>query len=179
MIARMKKRLVGFGKKEDGSAIMVEFMFMVPLVFGIFFMALELGMYSVRQMLLDRSVDVVAREIRLNTNVTITHDSIKNMICPNSGGLTNCETQLRLEMIVVNPRNFTALPARTDCIDASATPAPVRGFTLGQQHNLMMLRACYNFAPIFPTTGLGFAFAKNSDGRASMSTISAFVQEPN
>ncbi|WP_232222799.1 TadE/TadG family type IV pilus assembly protein [Sulfitobacter guttiformis] len=174
----MKKALRQFGKKEDGSAIVFEFMIMVPLVFGVFFMALELGMYSIRQMLLDRSVDRTAREIRINTSANITHDSIKNMICENSGGLTNCASQLRLEMIVVDPRNFAGLPERADCIDTALDPRPVRGFTPGQRHNLMMLRACYNFSPIFPTTGLGFAYAKNSDGKAAMSTISAFVQEP-
>jgi len=81
-------------------------------------------------------------------------------------------------MISVDPRNFTGLPTIPDCVDTSRPATALRGWNLGQPHELMILRACYKFSPIFPTTGLGFAFAKDGSGRVAMTSTSAFVQEP-
>lgn len=178
MITRIKNRLGQFRKKEDGSAILMEFVVMVPLLFGVFFMSIEMGVYSYRQVQLDRSLEVTTREIRLNTGTQFTHDTIKDLICENSGGLTDCASSLRLEMITVDPRQFAGLPATADCVDTSQTASPVRGWNLGDQHELMVLRACYRFSPVFPTTGLGFSLAKDGSGKAAMTTTSAFVQEP-
>jgi hypothetical protein len=40
----------------------------------------------------------------------------------------------------------------------------------------MLIVACYEFRPLFPTTGLGFAM--NEDGLSTMYGFSGFVQEP-
>lgn len=42
----------------------------------------------------------------------------------------------------------------------------------------MLIRACLKFDPVFPSTGLGFQFAKDGSGQVIMSAKSAFVQEP-
>lgn len=178
MITRLKNCLSRFCKDDDGSAIVFEFVIMVPLVFSTFFMAMELGIYSIRQMYLDRGLEVSTREVRLNTSVNFTHDYLKAKICQNAGNLPNCMTELRLELIPIDPRNFAGLPASADCVDTSTAITPVRGFTLGEQHDVMLVRACYKFSPVFPTTGLGYALAKDGSGRVAMTSISAFVQEP-
>jgi hypothetical protein len=81
-------------------------------------------------------------------------------------------------MITVDPRNFQTLPTDIDCIDKSEPVTPERGFTLGQQHDLMMLRACLKFDPMLPTSRLGFKYATDGSGQSAMYAISAFVQEP-
>ena len=43
---------------------------------------------------------------------------------------------------------------------------------------MMLLRACVKFKPMYPTTGLGFAWEKDGSGRARMVSMAAFVQEP-
>ncbi len=178
MITRLKNRLSRFHKEDDGFIIALEFMIMAPLIFSAFFMGVEMGLYSIRQMLLDRGLEVTTREIRLNTNMQFDHDDLKRAICQNAGNLPDCMDVLRLEMVPMNPRTFAGLPAGADCVDTSQPVTPVRGWALGKQHDLMLLRACYKFSPIFPTTGLGASYRKDGDGKVAMTTISAFVQEP-
>ncbi|MFC6637599.1 pilus assembly protein [Sulfitobacter sp. JBTF-M27] len=178
MIGAVKNFLGRFRRSEDGSALVIEFCIFVPLLFGAFLMAVEMGFYSMRQMYLDRGLDIAVRFVRLNTNANYTHDDIKQMICDNSGWLENCETTLRLEMIRVNPRQFAQFDQAADCVDTSEPVEPVRGFALGKENEMMMLRACVKFDPVYPTSGLGHEFEKDGSGQAKLISLAAFVQEP-
>jgi hypothetical protein len=173
--SRMLRR---FRKEEKGSALMIEFVIFVPLLFSFFMMSAEMGLYTIRQMFLDRGLDIAVRHVRLNTHEQISYNDLKDMVCDYAGFIDDCETTLRLEMNSVDPRNFTQFDQTPDCIDLSAPIEPVRGYTLGQQQELMMLRACVKFLPIFPTSGLGREFAKDGTGRVLMTSTAAFVQEP-
>ncbi len=179
MIASLKRKLSRFGRNEDGSAMMMEFVIFVPLLFSFFLMSVELGIYSIRNMFLDRGLDMTVRYIRLHTGEEMTHQMIKDMICDSSGILPDCDTTLRLEMEPLDPRNFQAFDAEPDCVDTSQDPNPIRGFHPGASQQLMMLRACVKFKPVFPTTGLGYALAKDGSGKVTMLSLSSFVQEPN
>ncbi len=179
MIARLKNRLRGFGRAEDGSALIIEFCFFVPILFGTFLMAVEMGVYTMHQMFLDRGLDLTVRHVRLNTNTPMTHNQLKDMICDYSGFLDDCDNSLRLEMTPLDPRNFAAFDEVADCVDTSQPVTPVRGFILGRNHEMMILRACVKFTPVFPTTGLGYALEKDGAGKARMVSTAAFVQEPN
>ncbi|MEM7520034.1 MAG: pilus assembly protein [Pseudomonadota bacterium] len=174
----MRKFLRRFRRQEDGSIFLIEFCVFVPLLFGSFLMATEMSIYSMRQMYLDRGLDIAVRFIRLNTATNYTHADIKQLVCDNSGWLEDCDTNLRLEMIELDPRSFAPFNAQADCIDTSQPVSPVRGFTLGQENQLMMLRACVRFDPVFPTSGLANEFEKDGSGRARMISAAAFVQEP-
>ncbi len=178
MIQPVHKFLRRFRRDEDGAALLIEFAIFVPLLFSVFLMAIEMGIYSMRQMYLDCGLDIAVRYVRLNTNRTFTHNEIKQLICDNSGWLENCDETLRLEMTTVDPRAFTRFDPEVDCVDTSQPAKPVRGFTLGEANQMMMLRACVRFNPVYPTTGLGREFEKDGTGRAKMVSIAAFVQEP-
>lgn len=175
----LRKRLRIFRRREDGAAA-IEFVVMTPLLFGIFMTAMELGVYSMRQMWLDRGLDVAVRQVRLNTANIPSHDALKQTICINAGFLPDCSNSLKLEMIRVDPRAFASLDAEVDCVDRSE---PIESqeepnYITGNEHDLMMLRACVKFSPMFPTTGLGFQLDKDGAGQAVMTAMSAFVQEP-
>ena len=175
---KLKTSLLRFRRDEDGAALLIEFALFVPLLFASFLMAVEMGLYSMREMWLDRGLDVAVRYIRLNTDAEYTHDEIKGLVCGGAGWLENCDESLRLEMVEVDPRNFAQFDPEADCIDTSEPILPVRGFTLGEQNQLMMLRACVKFDPVYPGTGLGFQFAKDGSGQVKMISVAAFVQEP-
>lgn len=179
MIQPINKFMRRFRKNEDGSALMLEFVIFVPLLFTTFLMAVELGIYSMRQVFLDRGLDIAVRHVRLSTNLPINHDELKDIICENAGFLEDCDQTLRLEMVKVSPRNFAPMNPQIDCIDSSQEYNPVQGFALGREHDMMMLRACVRFDPVFPTSGLGASFDKDGGGKAHMVSIAAFVQEPN
>lgn len=178
MNMRMKNYLRRFRKEEKGSVFLIEFMVMAPMLFFMFFFGFELSMHSIRQMQLDRGLEVTTREVRLNTAVDFTHDVLKQTICANAGGLENCNDNLRLEMVTRNARGFTPMPEHADCINSSEEVTPVRGWSLGKEHELMMMRACYRFVPMWGKFGLGAELDANGDGYAEMVSVSAFVQEP-
>ncbi|MEO9518424.1 MAG: TadE family protein [Paracoccaceae bacterium] len=177
----MSNFLRQFGRKEDGQ-VAVEFVLAVPLVFTLFMTSVEMGIYAVRQMFLERGMDLAAREIRLATGSEPQHDDIKNNICGFAGFLPDCNSTLRLEMVRMDPRAFDqSIYGEPDCLDAPepvTDPGDLRNFIPGNSHELVILRACYAFEPVFPTSGLGFAWAQDNSGRAHMFASSAFVQEP-
>ena len=178
MISNKSGFLRRFARDEDGQ-MLVEFALAIPLIFTIFLTSIELGIYSMRQMFLDRGLDMAVREIRLGTGENITHDEVKDSICAFSGFLPDCSATLRLEMRPVDPRNFAnGFNASADCVDVSQPIEPLQQFVHGNNHELMILRACYMFLPVFPQTGLGYEFAKDGSGRSFMYAMSAFVQEP-
>ncbi|MEM5520092.1 TadE/TadG family type IV pilus assembly protein [Sulfitobacter sp. AS59] len=178
MSRRMQKSIRRFRKDESGAVFMIEFVILFPLMFGILLASIEMSLYSLRQVYLNRGLEDAVRYVRLNTRAEMNHAKIKNMICEKAGNLPNCSETLRLEMVSVDPRNFQRLPTDIDCIDRSEPVTPERGFSLGQQHDLMVLRACLKFDPMLPTSRLGFKFAADGSGQSAMYAISAFVQEP-
>lgn len=172
-------RLSRFKREEDGQ-MLIEFALVIPLIFTIFMTSVELGIYQVRQIFLDRGVDMTVRLVRLNTGEDYTHADLKTLICNFSGFLDNCDDQLKLEMTPVDIRNFAGFAESADCTDASQPVQPNRTFQQGIQNQMMLLRACYKFDPVFATSGLGFEFATKGDdaGMAKMVSVTAFVQEP-
>ncbi|MGJ8544871.1 MAG: TadE/TadG family type IV pilus assembly protein [Sulfitobacter sp.] len=178
MMRRLLAPLRRFTRREDGSVTTIEFVIVIPVVFTALLMSIEMGVFSLRQMWLDRGVETTVRYIRLNTNQPLEHDDLKDMICEAAGFLPDCNQILRLEMKPVVPRNFAAFDESADCVDISQEVTPERGLTLGQSHELMMLRACYMFEPVFASSTLGKRLEKDGAGRVKMLSIGAFVQEP-
>jgi len=179
MITRLKNRLNRFVKEDVGAMHTVEFAVMFPLLCAALLFGVELTTHSNRQFQLDRGLEVTTRAIRLHTGSALSHAQVKQSICDNAGGLNDCVENLKLEMIPMNPRAFTSLPSTPDCTSAPAPATPVRGWSVGQQHELMLMRACYQYDPVMPFIGLGRELADDSNGKGTMVSISAFVQEPN
>ncbi|ASM73337.1 MULTISPECIES: TadE/TadG family type IV pilus assembly protein [Roseobacteraceae] len=177
MMRVMKKGLRKFRKDESGFMV-VEFALAIPLIFTMFMTSVELGIYTTRQMFLDRGMEMTIRLVRLNTARQYTHNELKDMICEFSGFLPDCNTRLRLEMNEVNMRAFTGFQGTADCVDTSEPITPLRTFSRGSDHSVMLMRGCYMFDPVFRLTGLGEGFTKNGAGHAKMVSVAAFVQEP-
>ncbi len=81
-------------------------------------------------------------------------------------------------MVQVDPFNWTGIDENPDCINAVEDVQPVRSFINGQSNELMFIRACMKFNPIFPHWGLGDSLDKDDLGRVRLYASSAFVQEP-
>lgn len=178
MIRTAKRHLRRFRREEDGQ-MLIEFALAIPLIFTLFMTSVEMGIYSMRQMFLDRGLDMAVRNVRLNTGADYTHNDIKLMICQYSNFLEDCDSALKLELHPVDPRNFVGFDSPEDCADISQPITPSRTFVHGSEHQLMLVQACYMFKPVFPTSGLGYALTKDGSGRSKMVSLSGFVQEPN
>ncbi len=168
-----------FRRDEDGAAPVIEFVIMFPLLMFVLLSSFELSIYAFRQNWLDRGLDLAVRDIRLNTGANYTHSQVKQMICDNSGFLQNCEEFLKLEMSPVDPRGFVAFAGSADCVDVSQPLLPSRSFVNGAEHQMMIMRACYLYDPVFPNIGMGKAMTKDGNRYYPLVAVSVFVQEPN
>lgn len=177
MIKGLRTHIECFARDERGTAS-VEFIIVMPIYITVITLGVELGLLTLRHTLLERGLDMAVREVRLGTGTAPQHDDIKDLICENSLMLLDCQTKLRLEMRSADIRAFNALDTTADCTDSSEPSKPVKEFTPGQENELMLLRACLRYDPLFPGALLGSALETDSSGEAAVIVTSAFVQEP-
>lgn len=177
MIRRILSFPARFLRSDSGSST-VEFVIAFPAIITLMLSGIELGFVTLQHSMLERAMDMTVREIRLGTGSAPQHDEIKERICARAGFITACNDNLRLEMIQIDPRAWSAVDPEPDCIDRTQEVAPVRNFVNGQENELMILRACVKINPVFPTTGLGATLAKGAGGQYALVSTTAFVQEP-
>ena len=176
-ICSVNALLSRFSRSEEGSGT-VEFAIVFPAMMLFMLSGVELGMITLQHSMLERAMDMTVRDIRLGTGTAPQYDQIKTDICLRAGFIKDCETNLHLEMIQLDPRNWAGLSTTPTCTNQSEQVAPVREFVNGADNELMIMRACAKIDPVFPSTGLGQNVTKDGAGQFSLVSISAFVQEP-
>ena len=90
---RFLRRIAGFRDREEGSAT-IEMVILFPVFMVLFVSSFELGTVMLRQTMLDRSVDMTVRELRLNLvefepdptltptqQLNVFHDLLRKRIC--------------------------------------------------------------------------------------------------
>ena len=165
-------------RRQTDAVVTVEFAILMPLYFMFLTSTVELGMVILRQSQLERAVDIVVRDIRLTTGAALQHDVVRDQICAVSGFIDNCATSLRLEMVQLDPFAWAGVDPQPDCISKPEEILPVRSFPdSGDSNDLMLIRACMRFKPMFSGWGLGEDIA-DPEGLVSLIATSAFVQEP-
>ena len=182
MMDRIRHTFARIWRDEDGNSS-VEFMIAFPIYFALLMMSLELSFITLRHSMLERGLDMAVRDIRLGTGAGLGHEQIKATICDNALMISNCNENLMLEMIPTDIRNLGTLGNDVICRDkaAEADPlvdAPVSSINHGGQNQLMFLRACVNYDPLFPTMDLARALERDPSGQVSIVSKTAFVQEP-
>ncbi|MEO0863422.1 MAG: TadE family protein [Pseudomonadota bacterium] len=178
MTRKTRTFLRRFRRDEEGAAPVIEFVIMFPFLIVTLLTAFELSIFAFRQNWLDRGLDLAVRDVRLNTGANYTHVQLKDMICDYSGFLKDCGDHLKLEMNPVNPRAFAGFAGSADCVDVAQPLTPSRSFVHGSDHEMMLLRACYLYDPVFSGVGLGKKMTENGNAYYPMVSLSAFVQEP-
>lgn len=177
MIHSIRQRLQRFRRDEKGTASL-EFVIVFPVFFSLLMFSIELGFITIRHTMLERGLDIAVREIRLGTGSAPQHDDIKKIVCDNAVVIKDCMTNLQLEMDRADIRAFNSLDTTPDCTDAAEPTKPVRTFVPGAQNELMLMRACVKYSPIFPREFLGKALQKDGSGQSTIISTTAFVQEP-
>lgn len=180
---RLVRRPARFARDQRGSAT-VEFALLAPAFLFLFLSCFESGMLLVRQVMLDRALDLTVREVRLSLidikDHAEMHEALKARMCEMAMASGTCMTDLKLEMQPVDPRAWSMIGAEADCVDraddASLVPDPEK-FRRGESNQLMVLRACELFDPFFPTVGLGAQVAGPA-GYYGLVSTTAYVIEP-
>lgn len=169
-----------FRRNDDGAAT-VEFAILFPLVLAMMLGAIDLGITMVRQVMLDRAVDITVRDVRLGKVGTNSSDRMSDLICANSLMLPDCANNIAVEMMPVNTSDFTGLHGPFPCIDDQQQITPAVTFNPGAgggAQELMLLRICVVAEPFLRVTGLFSGLDINPDGKLVLTSRSVFVNEP-
>jgi Flp pilus assembly pilin Flp len=170
-----------FRRQESGSAT-IEFVLLFPVIIALFMMGFESGYYMVRNVMLERAVDIAVRDVRLGNGRVPNFDDLKVNICNNAGLLPDCVNSIQIEMQEVAITPGGTVPMQTDarCVDRMSTDDSLTGTTydVGQINSMMIVRVCTLQQPLFPTTSIGAGLGVDIEGNYAMVATSAFVTEP-
>lgn len=173
------KKFRRFRGKEDGSAT-IEFVLIFPALIMLFLTGFEAGYYMVRNVMLERAVDITVRNVRLGGDVP-SYDQLKADICNETSIIADCMNTLMVSMepVLPTPGNVQAISnAPTRCIDRSSQDEQQGNYGIGLQNQAMLVSVCALSQPLFPTTGLGVGMAVDSEGNYAIVAKAAFVNEP-
>ena len=172
------KKFLRTVEAEDGTST-IEFVIIVPVFLLIFVSMFELGMAMTRLTMLEHSLDVTMRDIRIETGREWSHDEIRDDICLNAGFLKECFGRLQVEMIRIDRDDWILPDPTATCRDTSDhAPDPVTNVTNGEASDIMFIRACFAVEPLFPTFGLGAVVEVDTNQNMHLVASSAFAQEP-
>jgi len=177
---RIPRRLRRLGRDEDGATTM-EFVILFPLFLAIFFAAFESGLMMLRNVMLERSVDLAVRDLRLGTPVPPTFPEFKQTICDRTYFIDNCDDVVQVELQPVDLTTWGPLDENPRCIDVASTidPFDQTEYSVGTNNELMLVRVCALFQPMFPTTGLGLSMRYDeASSHYAIVVTTAFVNEP-
>ncbi len=170
------KKLRNFRRSEDGT-LAFDFVLWFPFFLALMLLGVEVGLLAIKHVKLERSMDDTVRYVRLNTGGAPSHDDLKTMIC-STNPVPNCSENLLLEMQAQDLRSWQPLPETYACTDRSEAILPMSEFSHGMDNQLMVLRVCAKFQPLFPASLFGNALVKDGAGDARITKSTAFVQEP-
>jgi hypothetical protein len=177
-LVRELARRSQFLRRENGNAT-IEFVILFPLFFGLLVSSVEIGFITLRHTILDRAVDMTVREIRMSTRNPLQYEQVRDAICDRAPIISDCQSNLKIEMIRMDLRAWVPPPADFDCINHAEEVQPVRTFQNGMQNEMMLLRICAIYKPVFPLAALGRDLQRDGPGGyAAMLSAAAFVQEP-
>ena len=105
---KLVKIIRSFRRDEDGAAT-IEFVILFPAFIAILISSYESGLMMVRNVMLERGVDLAVREMRLGQPVPPTFDQLKNIICDNAVIVNDCFNKIQLELQPIDTATW-ALP---------------------------------------------------------------------
>ena len=164
-------------RREDGTAT-IEFVLIFPLLMYIFLSSIEVGVYLMRSVLLDRAVDINVRALRLGTLSPMTSAELRARICADALVLKNCETSMTIELVPISTTSWSFPPPQVTCVNRDSEIDPVVTFNPGNQNEIMLVRACVIADPFFNTTPLVMDLPLDASGGYAIASVSTFVNEP-
>ena len=171
-------RAAGRFRRSQVGAASVEFVIMVWVFLAIFMASFESGLLMTRFVLLERALDLTVRDLRLGNIENPDHESVRAIICSRTVMFDDCNDILMLELQPVSTTTWSPLNNTVECVNRAAEINPVDQFSTGTGDEMMLVRACAVFDPIFPGTGIGLRLPKVTGGGYAVVATSAFVNEP-
>ncbi|MEM6619918.1 MAG: hypothetical protein AAF761_05110 [Pseudomonadota bacterium] len=173
----MLKRLRVKGRRfrrDEGGYSSAEFVVVLTTFMTGFAWVFESGTINIRQMMLDRAVDLVVRDLRLYNNPNYSHDFMKAEICRYAYVFQNCDQRLFLDLQPVNLA--TGYTKTYSCYDKENDVNPITTWNRGARQEIVYMRACIIVDPMMPN---GVALFPNVQATGvPLVSDTAFMNEP-
>lgn len=169
-----------WAKRQDG-AVTVEFVVIVPFILTLFFASVDSGMTMLRQVMLDRAVDLAVREVRLGNVPSDGSVTMSELICNRTILFSDCAGNIAVEMLPVDTATFAGLDAPIRCVDRELDITPAVAFNPGaggSAQELMLIRTCVAADPFIRLTGFLTGMPINAEGQYVIASRGIFVNEP-
>lgn len=178
-MTRLGKRISRFCADTSGVAS-IEFVLAVPILIAIFSASFESGLFMTREIMLEQSVDIVMRELRLGHYPSpVTTDKLKTEICSRTIVFENCAANIMIELQKISTTTFALPTTSAECRDLSQPIRPSTTLQIGGENDLMLVRACIIVDALYPTTGVGLSLTRTTNGGGvQIIAVSAFANEP-
>ncbi len=173
MISKIKR----LWRKEDGMSS-VEFALTFPFVFYFFGLGAEIGLYQLQQVMFERGVDIVVRDLRLGNEELQSPTALIDAICDETFLIDSCTSDLNLEMEQVEVTGYRGPEFGIDCIDRTEDVRPVINMVPGAGDDVMILRFCLLIDPVFANWGLGKIMPRAAGGGIPLYAQTFYVNEP-
>ncbi|MCW1933557.1 TadE/TadG family type IV pilus assembly protein [Pararhodobacter zhoushanensis] len=167
-----------FARSQSGTAT-IEFVIMVPLALAFLFSAIDYGVVMIRQVFLDRAVDIAVRQVRLGNVSATSYAGFRAQVCENTFLLADCESNIAIELRPVNTTTWAGLDQPAQCVNRAQNISPVLSFvpSSGSQV-LMLIRVCVVADPFIDLTGIVLGMPVDESGGFYLVSNAAFANEP-
>lgn len=179
---RFLGRFVRRARREDGTAT-VEFVVLFPLFMFLFLMGFESGLFMIRNVMLERAVDISVRDIRLGNGKVPQFAALKENICDDVVVLPNCVDSIHIYMtqLDITPGAVSAVTGDVRCLNRYSDEPQFdeSDYDVGAANTMMLVQVCASVQPFFPSTGIGLGLARDElEGDYAIVASTAFVNEP-
>lgn len=175
---RLRAALRRFSVAEAGTAT-IEFVIAVPVVLAMLFSSVDFGAVMLRQVFLDRAVDLAVRDVLLGNVPSSGIATLRATICAETILIADCDSSITIELRPIDTNTWAGLNAPAQCINRSANIAPTLTFnpSAGNQ-DLMLMRVCASVDPFITWTGMILGLNQNANGDYLLVSMGAFTNEP-
>lgn len=176
--ARGRGLLRRFTASERGSST-VEFVITVPLVLALLLSSIDFGVVMLRQVFLDRAVDIAVRDVRLGRVPSASFTQFRDSICERTFLMPNCQQDIAVELRPIDTQTFAGLDGPAQCVNRAEEINPVLAFNPSRgQQELMLIRVCVVSNPFLRVTGMVLGMPVDASGGYNVVARSAFANEP-
>lgn len=175
----LHNRLTRFWRDESATATM-EMVIMFPLLMIVFIAAFESSMILTRQIMLERTLDMSVRVLRLSQGVITNADDVRTTMCNNTSFLPNCSELLEIDLQIVDGTTYE-MPSNDEICAGRGEDLIIRpdnDFVIGGDNEFMLIRTCLVVDRILPISGWGLNLTRDDSGGLHMVSSTIFVNEP-
>ena len=165
---------------DDSATATMELVIVFPLLMIIFIAAFESAMILTRQIMLERTLDMSVRVLRLAQGVTTNADTVRDTMCANTNLLPNCQELLTIDLQLIDRTTYAMPDSNQICAGRGEEIViqPDNAFDSGADNDFLLIRTCLIVDRILPISGFGLNLARDDSGGMHMMATTIFVNEP-